>query len=111
MNDWVLGVGAFGFAWILGIFIFVFLYVGDLQSPPTSGNLDLDGLIDKTLEMRKRTDTHRQGLGELGGPLRSALVGGEPEDAVVVEEMDPTPERVVADLEGGAHRPSSLSGP
>ncbi len=57
MSDWVLGLGAFGFAWILGIFIFVFLYGGDLRSPRTSGDDDLERLIDKTLEMRERTES------------------------------------------------------
>ena len=58
MSDWVLAFGAFGFAWILGVFVFVHvsLYADDLHTPTTTGDLDLDCLVEKTLEMRKRAE-------------------------------------------------------
>jgi hypothetical protein len=56
MSDWLFGLGgALGFAWSLGIVMFVSLCT--LRNPPTSGDPVLDRLIANTLEMRERADT------------------------------------------------------
>ena len=58
MSDWVLAaLGVFGFAWIFGVFVYVSLCPDHLHTPTTSGDLDLDRLVEKTLEMRKRAES------------------------------------------------------